>query len=396
MGQHYYILMFTVFFSSLDGLLLRNTSAFLIDVKANNHQVTTDPQSSQQEHRIISFQRDMNLLKQEVGILKQSHQNYPSEELSQLKSVIMSLKETMHELKGEVINLQVAKSDLIEELKQVQKKMYRTGNKTAKLEIKCAAFQKDLSHLITNKTKKLENSIDILEKSVLANISSLNQKISYTDAWLKLISFTTNSCCQSVKCGLQLLQQNTVILWNTVSGQHLFIRGGIDDRHRSGCKDIPLASMNNCSIPIKSRDLGSGGLAAAYNAWRKRDTFLDLYEPQPGQGTFQGKGAHGTPAVWTTNNPSDGRYNKLKKFDEHYSLVDIDMDCSMTINGWFEVKAFMGYHENGNWEGNILQGSNTCYGTERTPYENVNHWAKCGMMNVFHFNQCPCQIYSLN
>lgn len=141
----------------------------------------------------------MNLLKQELEILKQSHPNYPSEEISQIKSVILSFKETMHELKSEVISLQIAKSDLIEELKQVKKEMYRTGNKTAKLEIKCAAIQKDLSQLTTNKTKELENSIDILKKLVSANVSSLNQKISYTDAQLKLISFTTNSCCQNVK-----------------------------------------------------------------------------------------------------------------------------------------------------------------------------------------------------
>lgn len=72
------------------------------------------------------------------------------------------------------------------------------------------------------------------------------------------------------------------------------------------------------------------------------------------------------------------------------------MDCCKTINGWFEIKAYMGYHDNGDWERNIFQGSNPCNGTERPPYENTNHWAKCGMINVFHFNQKTCQTYSLN
>ncbi|CAG2234202.1 AMY [Mytilus edulis] len=434
---------------SLDVLLFRNASAFLIDVKANNHQVTTDPNSSQQEQRIISFQRDMDLLKQEVEILKRSHQQYPSEEISQLKSVIMSLKETMHELKGEVKSLQVAKVDLIEEIKQVKKEMYSTGNKTAELEIKCAELQNDLSHLTTNKTKKLESSIDILKKSFSANMSLLNQKISHADAWLKVISFTTDSCCQNVKVLLNkthlltslppttmrppttvtskvnnaiiassVFQLRTTIASKkcsdtrrtvifiqqyAVSGQYLFIRGGIDERHRSGCKGVPVASMSNCSIPIQSHDLGSSGHFTAYNAWRKGDNFLDWHGPEPGQGTFQEKGAPGTPAVWTTNNPNDGRYNKLNTFGEHYWLVDIDMDCCKTINDWFEVKAFMDNHANnknildkGIWESNIFQGFSPCSGSERTPYESVNHWAKCGMMNVFHFNQKTCQIYPLN
>ncbi|XP_071127434.1 uncharacterized protein [Mytilus edulis] len=441
MAQTYNVLMFIFLFSSLDVLLIRNTSAFLIDVSANNHQVTKDPPSTQQAQRDISFQRDMNLLKQEVEILKQSHPNYPSEEISQMKSVIMSLKETMRELNGEVQSLQVAKVNLIEELKQVRKEMYRTENRTAELALECTSFLKDLSHLTTNQNKKLENSLDILKKSVAGNISSLNQKISHTDAQLKLISFTTNSCCQNVKVLLNKTHlltshpsttmtfttpttgkvnnamigssvfevqttisstkpsdiRRTVIFFQkyAVSGQYLFIRGGIDERHSSGCRGMSVASMSNCSIPIQSINLGSSGQYDAYNAWRNGDKLLDWFGPEPGQGTFQGERAFGTPAVWTTNNPSDGRYNKLNTFGEHYWLVNIEMDCSKTISGWFEVKAYIGSNDNFNWEDNILQ-HNSCFGTERTPYANVYHWAKCGMMNVFHFNQVACETYIIN
>lgn len=86
---------------------------------------------------------------------------------------------------------------------------------------------------------------------------------------------------------------------------------------------------------------------------------------------------------------------RFYRFGEHYWLVDIEMDCSWTINGWFEVKAYIGYNDNFNWEDNILQ-HNSCFGTEKTPYPNVNHWAKCGIMNVFHFNQMACETYVLN
>ncbi|XP_071127422.1 alpha-amylase-like [Mytilus edulis] len=213
---------------------------------------------------------------------------------------------------------------------------------------------------------------------------------------------TVRTSTSSPKCNDT---RRTVIFFqkNTVSGQYVFIRGGIDERHRSGCSHMPVASMSNCSIPIQSHDLGSSGHYDAYNAWRKGDKYLDWHGQEPNQGTFQEKGAPGTPAVWTTNNQNDGRYNKLNTFGEHYWLVDIDMDCCKTINDWFEVKAFMDNHANnknildkGIWESNIFQGFSPCSGSEKTPYESVNHWAKCGMMNVFHFNQKACQIYPLN
>lgn len=78
----------------------------------------------------------------------------------------------------------------------------------------------------------------------------------------------------------------------------------------------------------------------------------------------------------------------LPRFGDHYWLVDIDMDCCKTINGWFEMKARINY----DWERNIFQGIKACDKNEDVPYENVNHWAKCGMMNVYELNAEKCQI----
>lgn len=79
--------------------------------------------------------------------------------------------------------------------------------------------------------------------------------------------------------------------------------------------------------------------------------------------------------------------NYFSSYGQHYWLIDVQMDCSRTENGWFELKALV----NGQWEGNI--GGQTC-GTP--PYPSQNHWAKCGFKNVFHFNSGRCQISDLS
>ena len=66
------------------------------------------------------------------------------------------------------------------------------------------------------------------------------------------------------------------------------------------------------------------------------------------------------------------------RYGPHYWLVDIDMDCSKTINGWFEIKAI----NNHNWEHSLPDPN---FATD-TPYPTVNHWARCGAKNAFHFN----------
>lgn len=78
-------------------------------------------------------------------------------------------------------------------------------------------------------------------------------------------------------------------------------------------------------------------------------------------------------------------------YGQHFWLVDIDMDCSKTNNGWFELKAIV----NGQWEGNIHAGQCTGSGVGTAPKQTNNHWAKCGMMNVFHFGSSNCEIKTI-
>ena len=47
-------------------------------------------------------------------------------------------------------------------------------------------------------------------------------------------------------------------------------------------------------------------------------------------------------------------YPPLSSWGDHYWMVDFDMDCSQTEDGWFEVKAFLTNAGNG-WEGDISQ-----------------------------------------
>ena len=62
--------------------------------------------------------------------------------------------------------------------------------------------------------------------------------------------------------------------------------------------------------------------------------------------------------------------------------VDVDMDCSLTVNNKFEVKAYV---KNGQgWEGDINQAN--------TPYSSSNHVAECGKINKFDFNSNTVEI----
>ena len=67
------------------------------------------------------------------------------------------------------------------------------------------------------------------------------------------------------------------------------------------------------------------------------------------------------------------------------------MDCNRTEHGWFEFKAVV----NGQWEGNIRSGNCVGNGLGPVPAPTKNHWAKCGMFNVFHFNTASCEIKSI-
>ena len=67
------------------------------------------------------------------------------------------------------------------------------------------------------------------------------------------------------------------------------------------------------------------------------------------------------------------------------------MDCSKTENGWFQVKGFL----NGQWETDIPVTMCTGSGADSIPDKSNttgNHWARCGMLNVYHYSKAQCEI----
>ncbi|XP_054773707.2 alpha-amylase A-like [Lytechinus pictus] len=175
----------------------------------------------------------------------------------------------------------------------------------------------------------------------------------------------------------------------TSTGQDMFVQGGISHEKRSGCTSD--ADTSNCAIPITHR---TGGSDMTLNYQRQGDDYLDWYGSESDQ-TFQ---ANGSPLVWTTNNMGHGAnvdtegygYFDLNQWGDHYWMLDVDMDCSKTENGWFELKGFVKGGQG--WESDISQKvcSGSAGGTR--PYSSNNHFARCGYVNKFDFESNSCEI----
>jgi alpha-amylase len=94
-------------------------------------------------------------------------------------------------------------------------------------------------------------------------------------------------------------------------------------------------------------------------------------------------------------------------------MVEFDMDCSQSENGWFEVKSFLTNGGKPNycrkycifvcvndfififlagWESDISQSTCTGSAGGRAPYTSKNHLGRCGFVNVFDFGMSTCQI----
>jgi len=168
--------------------------------------------------------------------------------------------------------------------------------------------------------------------------------------------------------------------------QDLFLRGGLDSILRPNCSSgVP----SSCTIPIKDNSLGETEHYAKYNAWREGDTALDWNGAEKNQGTYQNRPAEGTPMAWTSNNPSRPGYQSLNTWGDHYWMVDFNMDCSQTEQGWFEFKSVL-YNGQG-WENDIHQIE--CEGSfnGNAPFKSNNHMAKCGFINKFDFGANSCE-----
>jgi alpha-amylase len=183
--------------------------------------------------------------------------------------------------------------------------------------------------------------------------------------------------------------QRTVVFIDaqTASGQDMFIRGGIDHGYAASALNINCTEQNrNCAIPIRHNNLRN----ATTTPWKQNDSELDWYGTQAGQST----NAEGTALDWTTNSwpQAWGAYKSvandgfgeepLNRWGDHQWMLDVDMDCSKTANGWFELKAFV---KNGQgWEADISQAN--------APYPSNNHFAQCGKVNRFTFSQSAAEI----
>jgi len=168
----------------------------------------------------------------------------------------------------------------------------------------------------------------------------------------------------------------------TDPGQDMFVRGGIDHGYaESVLGRVCTADNGLCAIPIRHLNLRNATTAP----WKVGDTLLDWYGSQPGQSTE----SEGTPFDWTTNawDPSWGPVRTvevdgygqtpLNTWGHHYWMLDVEMDCSKTVDGWFEVKSFI---SNGpGWESDVVQ--------QGAPWVSRNHFARCGMVSTFRRNE---------
>jgi len=176
----------------------------------------------------------------------------------------------------------------------------------------------------------------------------------------------------------------------TTHGQDLFVRGGISHQKRQGCTDN--ARDSDCALDIRIHELGKGKSEySQYNAYRNGDMKLDFYGSEYNQATYHGREAEGTAMVWSTNNPDSPMYNKYNRKGDNYWLINMEMDCEQTEQGWFELKAFL--RDGEGWERDITDEQD-CGGNigGAAPFTSTNHVARCGFVNVFHFGEAECEI----
>jgi hypothetical protein len=170
-------------------------------------------------------------------------------------------------------------------------------------------------------------------------------------------------------------QRTVIFIYGiTQPGQDMYIRGGIDHNYAQNSLGKACTAANKlCAVPIQHRLFTT-------DSKRANDKYLDWYGAETGQGTVEG-----SPLTWTTNVwPTSWGAEKtvaqhgygtepLNQWGQHYWMLDVLMDCSKSVGGWFELKSFI---SNGpGWEGNVTQSG--------SPYPSINHFGKCGQLNKF-------------
>lgn len=182
-----------------------------------------------------------------------------------------------------------------------------------------------------------------------------------------------------IQTGTSTWKRTVIFMYGqTTTGQNMFLRGGLDHAWANANLGRNCLTTNfECAMPIKHLNLKNGTTAP----WKANENYLDWYGKEPAQNAA----AVGTPADWTTNVwPADWGAKKtvaadgygeepLNAWGRHYWMLDVEMDCSKTFNGWFEVKSFISGGPG--YEPNLLQPG--------APYVSGNHFGKCGELNMF-------------
>ncbi|GEM_PF-190541 len=193
------------------------------------------------------------------------------------------------------------------------------------------------------------------------------------------------------------LQRTVVMIYGvTQSGQDMFIRGGIDHGYASsiGRDCSNNTAGNDCSLGIEYRNSRKQETKPSEYAWQLNDTHLDWYGVQAGQVP----NAEGTALSWTVDAATAAGWgmtetyethgygiSNLNTYGPHMWLLDVMMDCSNSVDGWFEVKSYI---TNGpGWEPDVTQAG--------APYSSGNHFAKCGKKNVFWRGSSNAEISDL-
>ncbi|TKR75722.1 hypothetical protein L596_016974 [Steinernema carpocapsae] len=221
-------------------------------------------------------------------------------------------------------------------------------------------------------------------------------KASFWIAKKKIIAFHLFSRVQGIPPPpvIPASWKSTVIFLkkSTYPGQNVFIRGGNTANHE--CSIGPYKQqVDPCSIAI-AHDTNVSFIFAEYLSWREQDQFLDFEGAEQSQGTHDGVQAKGTPMVYTTDDPNAPEYHPLNKYGPGYWMVELKMDCGKANNGWFELKGFS-VPEN-SWENDILQDRCSGSGASGQPErKSKNHVAKCGMVNVFEWDEGKCIVNGL-
>lgn len=226
------------------------------------------------------------------------------------------------------------------------------------------------------------------ESIVVNNDGTINANVSSWDAFAIHLGAKVDGIIIDPPPG-EIKRTVIFIKAQTQSGQDMFIRGGIDHGYANNELGRNCDSSNfECAMPITHNNLANATTAP----WKNNERYLDWYGSEDGQSNE----AEGTALDWTTNvwpsswgtkrTVADDGFGEdpLNIWGQHYWMLDVQMDCSKAVNNKFEVKAYV---KNGQgWEGDISH--------PQAPYASNNHFAECGKINTFDFNNNNVEVRS--